>query len=85
MFDLPNSDVENERMLLTPAGNWYGRRATAGPEWTQEFLQSAIAAGSIVETGTPDRSTPAAWGRVLTVIAFAVAVIACGTYPLWGK
>ena len=78
-IDSPEMDAE--RQMLRPAGDWYGRKAR-GPEWESDFLDAAIAAGSIIETGDPI-SPAASWGRVLTVIAFVIAVVAVASYPLW--
>lgn len=87
MFDLPNKDIENERMLIEPAGcccdtkAWLGKRAF-GRLWTNEFLDACIAAGSIVEPHG-ERSAGASWARVLTVIGFLAACVMAATYNLW--
>lgn len=66
-------EMEAERMLLLPAGDWYGKRAH-GPAWTKEFLDGACAAGSIIETGEA-RNAAASWATVLTIVGFGLAVV----------
>lgn len=78
---LPNPEEEAERMLLLPAGDWYGKRAH-GPEWSKDFLKAAIAAGSIVAPAD-DQADTGAWLRVGGAIFFVCACIAAATYNLW--
>ncbi len=66
MFDLPNNDLENERILLIPSESaWLGKRPDRATAFNDLWIRAQIVSGTIVPPRGSGPDTMGVWLRLL--------------------
>ena len=80
---LSSTGMEAERMLLEPAGDWYGKMPTNAVPLTEEWCRAQIAAGTITPPAG-ERPTTTPWIGLAWILLILAAIAPWVLMP-WGR